>query len=340
MNIRDWVPFLPWRLSWSGLKHRFGIRVFAYIAVLAVLFVLPFIGVQSFQLSISTEILIFSIAAMGLNLLLGYTGLVSFGHAAFFGVAAYTAALTAKHISPEIGVILVVSVFVTGIVAWIIGWLSLRMTGFYFIMVTFAFAQIIYAAVDKWRWLTGGADGLLAPSSQFLGKTILTSKVGLYYAALGTFLFTYFAIRLIVKSPFGQALVGIRENSNRMGPVGYNVRRYKLSAFLLAAFFGGLAGILNVQFNKFVSPVDAHWLLSAVLVIMVLIGGAGTLNGPILGTAMYLYFQHRLSSYTEYWAFIVGVVFIALITAGKQGIIGIIIDLGSKIRQRLRWEGT
>jgi branched-chain amino acid transport system permease protein len=327
---------LPLALSSERTKRQLGIKLCGSIVLLVGLVAVPLVGIEGFQLSILTEVLIFSIATMGLNLLVGYTGLVSFGHAAFFGVAAYTAGLTAKFISSEIVVILFLALVATAIVAWVIGWLSLRMTGFYFIMVTLAFAQIIYAAVDRWRWLTGGADGLLVSSPKFFGQAFLATKPMLYYVVLGTFVFSYLALYLIVKSPFGQALVGIRENSNRMSAIGYNVRRYKLSAFLLAGLFGGLAGILNVQFNRFVSPVDAHWLLSAILVIMVLIGGAGTLNGPLLGTAVYLYLQNWLSSYTEYWAFVVGVLFIALITGGQKGLLGLLIDSGNKISQRLR----
>jgi len=298
---------------------------------LALLLVLPLVGIKPYHLSIVTEILIFSILAMSLNLLVGYTGLTSLGHGAFFGVGAYAAALTVNHISHEIGVILVVSIIVTGVFGAVIGWLALKLAGFYFLMVTFAFTQIIFCAADRWRWLTGGSDGLVVSQAQFFGKLIFTSPAMIYYISLGVFLITWLTFRQIVYSPFGQALVGIRENPHRMCTIGYHVRRYKMAAFVLSALFAGLAGILYVQFNHFISPVHVHWTLSGSLLIMVILGGAGTLNGPVLGTAMYLYFQNLISSFTEYWMFVIGVLFIALITGARKGLLG----LGSTAWERL-----
>jgi len=313
-------------------------KVYAYLGILTLFLVLPYIGIESYQLSLWTEILIFSIMAVGLDLLVGYTGLVSLGHAGFFAVAAYAAALTARSISPEIGIVLVVSILTTALFAIGIGWLSLRMAGFYFLMVTFAFAQIIHSAADRWYFLTGGTDGISVPHLELFGNTILTSPVSLYFAALGTLVITWLILRRIVASPFGQALVGIRENTSRMNTIGYKVRLYKLAAFTLSALFAGLAGLLNVQFNLFVSPEDAHWLLSAIILVMVLIGGAGTLNGPILGTALYMYFQNWLSSYTEYWSFVIGVLFVALVSGARRGILGLVSDLCSKVWEGFKWK--
>lgn len=308
-----------------------------YFAVMILVMSLPMIGIKSYHLSVATEIMVFSIMAMGLDLLVGFTGLVSLGHAAFFAVAAYTAGITAKHISTEVSVVFSFSIFVTGLSSLIIGWLSLRMAGFYFLMVTFAFAQIIYSVADRWKWLTGGTDGLLVPSCQWFGTPIFNSPVKLYYVAAVAFILTWLVLRRIVVSPFGQVLVGIRENANRMASIGYNVRRYKLAAFILSAFFAGLSGVLNVQFNLFVSPHDAHWILSAIVLVMVLIGGAGTLTGPILGTALYMYFQNLISSYTEYWSFVIGVLFIALITGARKGLLGILYNLSRAFLKRVQW---
>ena len=272
---------------------------------------------------------------MSLDLLVGYTGLVSLGHAAFFAAGAYSAGLAANHISSEIGIILLVNLLSTGILALMIGWLSLRLTGFYFLMITFAFAQIIYSVADKWRWLTGGADGLIVSPAKLFGKPILNSPLMVYYVSLGVFLFTWVVLYRVTNSPFGHTLIGIRENPNRMRPIGYNVRRYQIGAFTLAALFGGLAGMLNAQFQLLVSPTDANWLLSANVLVMVLIGGAGTLYGPILGTAIYVFLQNWLSSYTEYWMFVIGVLFVLLITWTRKGMAGLISAVVDKIRQLL-----
>jgi branched-chain amino acid transport system permease protein len=301
------------------------------VVFLAVLLLLPLVGIKPYYLSIATEILIFSILAMSLNLLVGYTGLTSLGHGAFFGVGAYAAALTVNHISHEIGVILVVSIIVTGVFGMVIGWLALKLAGFYFLMVTFAFTQIIFCAADRWHWLTGGSDGMVVSQAQLFGKPIFTSPAMIYYTALGVFLITWLTLRQVVNSPFGQTLVGIRENPHRMCTIGYRVRRYKMAAFVLSTLFACLAGILYVQFNQFISPVHVHWILSGNLLIMVILGGAGTLNGPVLGTAVYLYFQNLISSFTEYWMFVIGVLFIALITGARKGLLG----LGSVAWDRL-----
>jgi branched-chain amino acid transport system permease protein len=305
----------------SPLRYR--VQIGAGLAFAAFILVLPFIGVTPFLLSFATEVLIFSIFAMSLDLLLGYTGLVSLCHAAFFGIGAYAAGLTALRFSPEIGVILAVSIFMTVALAGIIGSLSIRLSGFLFLMVTIAFSQMVYAAAYRWNWLTGGSDGITVPPSIFFGKPIFSSKAIIYYVTLGTFALTWFALRRIVNSPFGQALVGIRENTSRMRAIGFNVRRHKLLAFIVAAFFAGLAGILNVQYNLYVSPQDTHLALSVSVMVMVLIGGAGTLVGPVIGAAVYLILQNWLSSYTEYWNFFIGAIFIALITGAPQGLQGL-----------------
>lgn len=330
------VPSLRHSFSPPRAEAEFWLKLLAPIALLGALVVLPFAGIKSYQLSIMTEILIFSIIAMGLNLLVGYTGLVSLGHGAFFGVAAYATGLTAKYLSPEIWLTFSISMLVAGSLGVVIGWLALKMAGFYFLMVTFAFTQIIYCVADRWQWLTGGSDGLRIPPARFLGDPIFTSPTMLYYVCLGVFLFAWLTARLIVRSPFGQVLVGIRENPKRMGPIGYHVRRYKIAVFVLAALFAGLSGTLNAQFNLFVSPADVGWLFSGALLIMVILGGTGTLNGPILGVAVYLYFQNWLSSYTDYWMFVIGALFIAFITGARNGLIG----LGAQVWKHMWNKGT
>ncbi len=294
------------------------------LALLAVLVVIPFFGPSAFFVAFAIELLIFSVFAMSLDLLMGYTGLVSLCHATFFGAGAYVSGLTALRISPEIGVILAITIPAILLLSVAIGWLAIRLSGFLFLMVTIAFGQMLYAVAYKWNWLTGGSDGIRVPPAVFLGKEILLSQTTLYYVALALCAVSVVVMQRIIRAPFGQALVGIRENTARMRAIGYNVKRYKLAAFVISAAFGGFAGILYVQYNLFVSPFDAGGGLSLNVLIMVLIGGQGTLVGPIIGAVTYLLVQNWLSSYTVYWNFIIGTLFVILMMFARKGLFGIL----------------
>jgi branched-chain amino acid transport system permease protein len=297
------------------------------VAVLA-LAVSPMLGMSSFVQSLIIEILTFSILALSLDILLGYTGLVSFGHAAFFAVSGYAVAIVASHWTPEIAVTAPLGIVSALALALPVGWLSIRLSGFYFLMITFALAQMVYVAAFRWKWLTGGSDGILVPSPKLFGQPVLQSREALYYLTLVVFVICCVMMYGIIRSQFGRALVGIRENTRRMRALGYNVRRYKLAAFVIAAMFGGVAGILNSQFNLFVAPESAHWSQSALVLVMVLIGGSGFFLGPIIGTVIVLVLQHWLSSYTEYWGLILGLLFIVLITGAREGIVGLAMQIG------------
>jgi branched-chain amino acid transport system permease protein len=293
----------------------------------------PVLGLPSFAQSLVIEVLIFSILALSLDILLGYTGLVSFGHAAFFGVAGYAVAIAATRLTPEVGATMPIGIAAAIVLAVPLGWLSIRLSGFYFLMITFAFAQMIYVVAFRWKWLTGGSDGLLVPSPRLLGYQVLQSREALYYTVLVSFVLSCVAIYAVIHSHFGRALVGIRENTQRMRALGYNVRRYKLGAFVTAAGFGGIAGVLNAQFNLFVAPESAHWSQSALVLVMVLIGGSGYFLGPIIGTAIVIFLQHWLSSYTEYWGLVLGLLFIALITGAREGVAGLVAELWQRFER-------
>lgn len=283
----------------------------------------PLLGVSDFQLSLLLEVMIFAILAMSLNLILGYAGLVSFGHAAFFAVGSYAAGIAANKLSPEIWVSLPIGVATATLLAIPVGWLSIRVSGFYFLMITFAFAQMIYAVVYRWNWLTGGSDGLLIGGPTLLHEPVLQSRLTLYFFTLVCFCLSFLTLQRIITSPFGRVLVGIRENTRRMRALGYNVRNYKLLAFVLAAAFGGLAGFINAQFSLFVAPESAHWTQSGLVLVMVVIGGTRSLVGSIVGAAIVLLLQHSLSSYTEYWSLALGALFIGLIMWAREGIYGL-----------------
>jgi branched-chain amino acid transport system permease protein len=311
--------------------------LWAVMAILVVaVAVAPLFGLSSFLQSLVIEVLIFSILAMSLNLLVGYTGLVSFGHAAFFAVAGYGSAIAAIRLSPDVAVTFSVGIAAATLLAVLVGWLSIRLSGFYFLMITFTFAQMVYVAAVGWKKWTGGSDGLIIPVPKLFGHPVLKSREEFYYVVLVAFALCCGIMYGIVTSRFGRTLVGIREQASRMRALGYNVRRYKLGAFVMGATLASVAGVLNVQFNLFISPESAHWMQSAIILVMVLIGGLNFFLGPIVGAAIVLLLQNWLSSYTEYWGLVLGLLFIALITGAREGLIGIVVEGWTKLRRPAR----
>ena len=244
--------------------HQAAHSVRAYVTfamILCAMALAPAFGIPAFIKSLIIEILTFSILAMSLNILVGYTGLVSFGHAAFFAVAGYALALFATKVTPELLISFPIAVAAAALVALPIGWLCIRLSGFYFLMITFAFAQMVYTAAFQWKSFTGGSDGLLAPAPTLIGKTILQDPTSYYFFTLILFGLSVAGMYAIIFSQFGRTLQGIRENTMRMRALGYNVRLYKLSAFIIAASFAGLGGAANVLFNFVhctgICPLDA-----------------------------------------------------------------------------------
>jgi len=264
--------------------------------------------------SLVTETLLFCIFAMSLDLLMGYTGLVSLGHAAFFGVGAYTVAVlgTLFGIHPVLGGL--VAVCLAAPLAVAIGFFCIRASGVYFIMLTLAFAQLLYTVALKWRSVTGGSDGMVAPR--------LGSGEETYCAVLLMLVLVYVGLRRLIASPLGQVLVGIRENEARMRAAGYATARYKLLSFVIAGCLGAIAGALFAMHNGFVSPAVLFWMLSGEGMIMVVLGGTGTLIGPMIGTAVYLLLKHFVSIHSAHWELLVGATFIACVLFFKQGIYG------------------
>jgi branched-chain amino acid transport system permease protein len=320
-------------VSWSAPRRDRRAACAACAAVVAALAAAPALGLSSFLQSLVIEIMMFSILSMSLNLLIGYTGLVSFGHAAFFAAAGYAAAIAAIRLSPDVLVTVPAGIAASSLLAVLVGWLSIRLSGFYFLMITFTFAQMVYVAAARWKPWTGGSDGLIMPGPELLGQPVLQSREDFYYTALAVFAVCCAAMYGIVTSPFGRTLAGIRERAPRMRALGYDVRRYKLGVFIVAAAFASVAGVLNALFNLFIAPESAHWTQSAIILVMVLIGGSNFFIGPVVGTAIVLLLQYGLSSYTEYWGLVLGLMFIAIITGAREGVIGIAAD-GWKRLQR------
>jgi branched-chain amino acid transport system permease protein len=294
-------------------------------AAAALCALLPFILPQ-YTLTITVEALIFGLFAMSLDLMVGYCRLYSFGHAAAYGLGAYSCAMLLTHLHLPLPVGILLAVAITVLIAVPIAWVCTRSTGVSFAMLTLAFAQLGYAMLYRFKEFTGGSDGIDGiprPPGPF-GMTFLQGKLGYYYLVLFCLFGSYLLCRAIVRSPFGAVLAGIRENEAKTRALGYNTRAYKLATVVLAYGFGGLAGALYAPFAGFASPELFFWLASGRVLIMVIVGGAGTLIGPILGGAGFLFLENQLSQLTDLWPLIFGSVFIGFVMFAPQGIWGLI----------------
>jgi len=307
-------------------------RAAAGVATVAILALLPLV-LGRYTISVLTEVYIFAVAALSLNLLLGYTGLVSMGHAAFFGGGAYVAAKIAREVTPLFWVVVPAALAAAGLLAAVIGYLALRTRGVTFLMLTLAFAQMLYALTFRWKDVTGGSDGYSGvPRPAGLGFTVDTTAF--YWLALLVLVLVYLFMYRLVRSPFGYSLIGIRENEDRLRALGLPVTRYKLAAFVLSGVLAGLAGALFAYYNGFVSPHEVHWMLSADLLVMIVIGGVRSLIGPVLGSFVLVWLESVVSSYTDRWQTVMGVLFIVFVLAARGGLVGIASAVAQRWRQR------
>ncbi len=306
----DSAPQIPLRSRQAVLM--------ALVAVGA-LAVFPFV-VGNYWRAIVSELFIFAIFAMSLDLLLGYTGLMSLGHAGFFGLGAYVVIVLGSlfGLNAWLGVLL--GIVVVALTAFLIGYFCVRASGIPFLMLTLAFSQLIYTVALKWRDVTGGSDGIGIPEKPKFFGFDLAHSLPMYFMTFLFFLVCFAALRRLVSSPFGLAFVGIRENEARMLAIGYETRRYKLASFTVGGAFAGLAGGIYAIFNGFISPDAVYWSASGDILIMVMLGGAGTLLGPVLGSAAFLLMKNLVSSYSEHWLLIIGVVFVVCVLFFPGGI--------------------
>lgn len=275
------------------------------------------------------KVLCFALFAGAFNLLLGYVGLLSFGHAAFFGGAAYITGyvIASWGFSPLAG-ILMGTVFAAAL-GWVFGVLAIRRQGIYFAMITLALAQIIYFFALQLPF-TGGENGLQGiPRGQLLGVVDLNSSMAMYYTVFAIFLAGFFVIYRTVHSPFGQVLTAIRENEPRARSLGYNVERFKLIAFVISATLAGTAGATKAVVFQFASLTDVHWQTSGEVVLMTLLGGLGTLFGPVVGAATVVTLQNQLSSLGSWVEVFIGAIFIACVLVFRRGFVG---ELGRLLR--------
>jgi len=278
---------------------------------------------EGYVLSLVTRVMIFAIAALALDLLIGYGALVSFGHAAFIGLGAYTVGILGAHGVHDALITLPIALAVSALFAWATGIVCLRTKGVYFIMITLAFGQMIYFTASSLAPY-GGDDGLtIRMRSTFAGFPILSNDRALYYVCLACLLGTYLLCRALIASRFGRVYRGARENALRMSTIGFEVYRFQLAMYVIAGMLGGLSGFLLGNATDFVSPAFMSWQRSGELLIMVIFGGIGTLTGAIVGAAAFLLTEEWLSGLTEHWKVIFGPLLVVVALFAPGGLIGV-----------------
>jgi branched-chain amino acid transport system permease protein len=300
--------------------------------MVAGLLVLPFVQ----RPLVASEILILGMAAVAANLLIGYTGMLSFGQAMFFGLGAYTAGILVTKLDVPMILAIPAATLVTAAAACAIGALCVRRTGLYFLMITFAFNQMFYFAAYSFSSLTGGEDGLPGVNR----PAFLANQQYFYVFVALILLFQLAIMKRIVDSPTGRILQAIRENEARAAAVGYNVRHYRLIAFTISGLFTGMAGALFAFVFEFV-PIDKiHWSFSGDIIFMTLAGGSGHFLGPVAGAALYTVLQETVSVYWNRWPLVIGVIFAAVIMFARTGAAGLIQDIARRIGRRSRRVGV
>ena len=284
----------------------------------------------TYYVRLFTLALIWAIFAMSLDLILGLGGIVSLGHAVFFGIATYTVAISALHLTSSLVLQFALALLVSAFSALLIGWLLLKSRGVYFMMLTIAFSQVFRAIAHTWRSVTGGGDGLTN-----IPKPAWTASIEpFFYFTLAVFILVYLFLRFFRKSRAGISLIGIRESEKRMTSLGFNVNRIKLLSFVISGGLGGLAGILYVYFNGYVGPDYFAVDTSAQAIIMIILGGAGTLAGPIIGSFFLVYMKDILSTVTERWTLILGILFILVVVFAPSGVVGLWRKQWRRFRQK------
>jgi branched-chain amino acid transport system permease protein len=305
---------------------RFDPRIALIAALLLFLGLLPvYVATtgNNFLLILFTRIVILALAATSLNLLLGYGGMVSFGHAAYLGVGAYVVGILAKEGFNSGFVQWPLALAVSALFALVIGALCLRTRGVYFIMITLAFAQMIYyvgVSLDRY----GADDGLTIHRRSQFGLLNLSNKIVFYYLCLALLLATIFLVARLVNSRFGMVIRGARSNERRMRAIGFPLFRYRLACFVIAGALCGLAGVLLANHTDFVSPAMMHWTRSGDLIVMVVLGGMGSAFGPLIGAVALLVLEEALSGITEYWQIVLGPMLLLVVLYARGGIDGML----------------
>jgi branched-chain amino acid transport system permease protein len=322
------APVLPYRDSLLA-REILPIAIFLGFALfpMAAAF-----GAETYLLDLFMRVMIFSIAALGLDLLVGYGALVSFGHAAFIGIGAYAVGILAAHGIGEMSISLPVALAAATLFAYLTGAICLRTSGVYFIMITLAFGQMAYFFASSLAPY-GGDDGLTihARSTLFGFSPFMHARL-FYYIVLGCLAGCYLLCRALVISRFGRVFRGTRENATRMATLGFEIRRYQLAAYAISGAFGGLAGYLLANATDFVSPAYMSWQRSGELIIIIIFGGLGTLHGAIIGALAFLLLGEWLSGLTENWNMILGPLLVLIVLLARGGLLGVAAQVRNRIR--------
>jgi branched-chain amino acid transport system permease protein len=291
------------------------------LAIVLAAGVAPFLS--SYPLTLLTQAVIVAILAMSLDVLLGYTGLASLGHAAYFGIAAYAVAILTTQYQAGFVTCLAVGVALAAGTAAVFGLLAIRATGTYFLMITLALGMVVWGLAFRWVSMTKGDNGITGiPRPELALPWSLWSPLPFFYLALAALVLAWGLLAVVVRSPFGLSLKGIRESESRMRALGYNVWLHKYLAFVLSGTFAGFAGVFWAYYNGFVSPVDVQLVTSVETLLMVALGGPGTLGGPALGAAIIVFLKNYVSVYTKRWLLILGAVYIGVILFAPRGVFG------------------
>jgi branched-chain amino acid transport system permease protein len=298
-----------------------------FAVVLALLFLAPLV-LPEFWRRFTTEILIWGLLAMSSDILIGYTGMVSFGHSAFFGLGMYGAAAALLSVRPpNLWLALVYGLVAAAVVAAFVAYFSTRLRDIYFAITTLVFSQIFYVIIFTWTEVTGGENGLTFRQPAFGVPGLFAvpfTPVTLHWFVLAIVTISYLLLRRITQSPFGMVLQSIRENEPRTRAIGYAVERYKIVAVMLSGLFAGLAGVLYAIQNKFAAPDFVFFLISGEVVIFNVLGGMGTLVGPVAGAAFFLLLREAFSRFfTEYYLIPVGIIFMLMVIFMPQGLLGL-----------------
>ena len=306
--------------------------IFAIALLAGAAIVAPFSS--SYVILLLTQVLIFGILAMSVDLLLGYTGLPSLGQAAYLGVGAYLAAVLSTRYGFGMGwsfwALAALGMFAGAAVAAVFGLFAIRASGVYFLMITLALGMCVWGLAYRWNSLTGGDNGINLLGRPAFGGLDLSLDLPFFYTSLGFFVASFAALSLLVRSPFGRSLVGIRERELRMRVLGYNTWLHKYVAFIIAGGFGGLAGVLWAFLNGIVSPGDVILTTSVDALLMVVLGGPGTLIGAVLGSGVVVFLREYLATIVPWWQYVLGSVYVLTILYLPGGLMGVPARLGAK----------
>ena len=316
--------------------RRHAWEIVLWIALLTVPYWLTSVGGYS---ALGSKILIYGIAALALNLVLGFTGGLSFGHAAYFGLGAYGAGMTLKYLVPSTPLAILIGTLVGGLAATLLGPLVMRRRGIYFAMITIAIGQLFYFVVVRWNNVTGGEDGLAGFRRQpiHFGNLVydVQNESKYYYLVLLCFAVAVIIMRVLLASPLGHTWVSIRENRRRAQFLGIRTDLYVWAAFAISGTLTALAGTMNAMLFNFTSPQDLHWILSGNFVIMIVLGGMRKFWGPLVGVTIFVVAQDYLSSLTDNWMTAIGMLFVLIVLLFPKGILGLIArrgrDLGAAV---------